>query len=81
MNLSRSIELDPNYTDAWKKKASALIILDRYDEAVESFNKVLEIDASDLQASFWLANTFCLMREPEKAIRCLDKILEISPST
>jgi len=52
LNLfQKAILLNQNDPDLWNLKGIALRSLGRYNEAVESFNKSLEIDPRDKNAS------------------------------
>ena len=52
LNLfQKAILLNRNDPDLWNLKGIALRSLGRYDEAVECFNKSLEIDPRDKNAS------------------------------
>ena len=41
--FDKSLEIDPNYEDAWTRKAYALFKLDRFQEALSCFDKSLEL--------------------------------------
>ena len=52
LNLfQKAILLNRNDTDLWNLKGIALRSLGRYNEAIECFNKSLEIDPRDKNAS------------------------------
>jgi tetratricopeptide (TPR) repeat protein len=51
--LERAIELDPDNGDAWYSKASCLLDLDRYEEALQAYVKVLSLDPYDEMAKKW----------------------------
>ena len=40
--LSKALALDPSYLPAWGLKATALFNLERYEEALACFDKVLQ---------------------------------------
>ena len=50
-SFERAISLNQNDPDLWNLKGIALRSLGRYNEAVECFNKSLEIDPRDKNAS------------------------------
>jgi Flp pilus assembly protein TadD len=50
-SFEQAILLNQNDPDLWNLKGIALRSLGRYDEAVECFNKSLEIDPRDKNAS------------------------------
>ena len=50
-SFQKAISLHQNDPDLWNMKGVVLRSLGRYDEAVESFNKSLEIDPRDKNSS------------------------------
>ena len=50
-SFERAISLNQNDPDLWNLKGIALRSLGRYNEAVECFNKSLEIDPRDKHSS------------------------------
>ena len=50
-SFERAISLNQNDPDLWNLKGIALRSLGRYNEAVECFNKSLEIDPRDRHSS------------------------------
>ena len=50
-SFERAISLNQNDPDLWNLKGIALRSLGRYNEAVECFNKSLEIDPRDKDSS------------------------------
>ena len=50
-SFEQAILLDQNNPDLWNLKGIALRSLGRYDEAVDCFNKSLEIDPRDKNSS------------------------------
>jgi Flp pilus assembly protein TadD len=49
--FEQALALDQNNADLWNNKGVALRSLGRYQEAMECFNKSLEIEPRDKQAS------------------------------
>ena len=50
-SFQKAISLKQNDPDLWNMKGSALRSLGRYNEAIECFNKSLEIDPRDKNSS------------------------------
>jgi Flp pilus assembly protein TadD len=61
------LELDPNFVDCHVNMGSALGMLQRYPEAVLSFQKALSLDPQNAKARNFLAITYDLMGQPQKA--------------
>ena len=49
--FEQALLLDHNNAEIWNQKGAALRSLGRYDEALECFNKSLQIDPADRNAS------------------------------
>ena len=49
--FEQAVLLNQNDPDIWNQKGAALRSLGRYDEALECFNKSLEIDPADKHSS------------------------------
>lgn len=49
--FEQALLLNQNDPDIWNQKGAALRSLGRYDEALECFNKSLEIDPADKHSS------------------------------
>ena len=49
--FDQALSQDPTIADLWNYKGSALRSLGRYDEALECYNKSLEIEPRDKESS------------------------------
>ncbi len=49
--FEQAVLLSPKDPDIWNQKGAALRSLGRYDEALECFNKSLELDPADRHSS------------------------------
>lgn len=48
-NYNYAIEIYPEFTDAWLKKAETLCNIKKYDEALSCINKAYELDSNNIQ--------------------------------
>ena len=48
--FNKSIQINPSISDVYLAKGKTLIELERFQEAIECYNKVLEIDSNDSEA-------------------------------
>jgi tetratricopeptide (TPR) repeat protein len=71
---SKALELKPEYEPAWGMKAITLLRLQRYDEALGCFDKVLQMHPS---AMAWHQRGLCCyhLDRHEEAVTCFDKAL------
>jgi len=49
--FEQAMILEPNNPEIWNQKGSALRSLGRYDEALDCFNRALELEPSDKRSS------------------------------
>ena len=79
--FDKSLEIDPNYEDAWTRKAYALFKLDRFQEALPCFDKSLELTKkSDYYTWEFKGHTLAGLGRDQEAISCFDKSLELNPN-
>lgn len=50
--FDKVLELKPDFAGAWNLRGLELVILKRYDDAIASFDKALEIRSSYLEAKY-----------------------------
>lgn len=62
------------------RRAYALAEIRRYDEAVECYDKAIEINPKDAFAWYNKGNALANLAMHEKAIACFDKALELDPN-
>ena len=71
---------DPNDAKAWSSKGWDLGQLGKHKQAIECYNKALEIDPNDAKASFNKGWDLGQLRKHKQAIECYNKALEIDPN-
>ncbi len=76
--LSKALKLNPAYLPAWGMKGSTLAALGRYDEAIQCFDRSLELHPSAL---VWHKKGDCCrhLGRRDEALVCLDKALQSCP--
>jgi len=80
--FDRTIKKNPNDIAAWNGKGCALIMHQRYDEAIKCFDRAIEIEPINPEWGFiWGNKGFAFEQSGryEEAIKCYDKALEIDP--
>jgi tetratricopeptide (TPR) repeat protein len=77
--LSKALAVNPAYVPAWGLKGDALFGLQRYDEAMQCFERSLEIHPSALM---WYKKGLCCrhLNRREEAIRCFREALAACPN-
>jgi tetratricopeptide (TPR) repeat protein len=73
-DLSKALALNPNYEPAWGLKANTLLKMERYAEALECFEKVLELQQS---ATTWYKKGLCCyhLKRREAALECFGRAI------
>jgi tetratricopeptide (TPR) repeat protein len=74
--LAKALELDPTYIPGWGLKASALCELNRFEEAIACFDKLIELQPS---AFVWYHKADCCHRleRHDDALRSVNKALAV----
>jgi tetratricopeptide (TPR) repeat protein len=67
------------FAKVWYKKAVALERLNRYEQAIQCFDKAIEIDATDMKIWNSKGSLLGSLGRYEQAIQCFDKAIEIDP--
>lgn len=78
-NLKSEIN-EPDSAEIYNNKCLSLINLNRFDEAIECYDKALKINPNNVKA--WNNKAFALhnLNRLDEAIECYDKSLEIDPN-
>ena len=63
----------------WFKEGNALSDLGKFQEAIECYDKAIEINPDDAEAYYNKGNTLYNLGEYQQAIECYDKAIEINP--
>ena len=71
--------MDPKNADAWNNKGLSLDMLGKPEEAIECYDKAIEMDPADPGAWYNKGNALDDLGKYEEAIKCFDKAIEIDP--
>jgi tetratricopeptide (TPR) repeat protein len=71
---------DPEWSEAWNKRATVLFLMNQYTESLRDIDKVLNIESRHFGALSGQARIFIKLQEYEKAIISLKKALKFYPS-
>jgi len=77
---SKSIELNPNDSNAYNNKGNTLKNLGRNEEAIECYNKSIELNPNDSLAYYNKGTTLMNLGRNEEAIKCYNKSIELNPN-
>jgi len=70
---------DPEWSEAWNKRATVFFLMQRYTESLSDIEKVLKIESRHFGALSGQARIFIKLKKYEKAIGSLKKALKLSP--
>ena len=76
-NLTKSLEKQ-NIVHALRYKGKFYFVMCKYEQALEYFMKLLELESNDSFALRYRGEIYCIMEKYEKSLVDLDKLLEIN---
>jgi tetratricopeptide (TPR) repeat protein len=74
------IYTDPEWSEAWNKRATLFFLMKRYKSSLKDIDKVLGLEARHFGALSGQARIYIKLEEYEKAILSLKKALKFYPS-
>jgi len=77
--FSMAIEIDPDYAEAWNKRATLYYVIDDYDAAIADVTQVLAREPRHWPALMGLAVMFDDLDRKEAALEAYRRALEINP--
>ncbi|HET7285715.1 MAG TPA: tetratricopeptide repeat protein [Nitrososphaeraceae archaeon] len=77
---NKSVEIDPNFIEAWISKAMALSNSRNYKEAIRCANEGLQINSNNVYLQNIKCIVFARSGNDKKAIECYNKAIEIDPN-
>ena len=78
--FTKVIDLDPNWAEAWNKRATVLYLIGEFQKSQNDIDKVLELESRHFGALAGQGLVNIQLKNYEKAIVSYKKALEIYPS-
>tara|TARA_Y100001958_G_C20985316_1_gene374908 strand:+ start:297 stop:662 length:366 start_codon:yes stop_codon:yes gene_type:complete len=78
--FTRAIEIDPNWAEAWNKRATVLYMIGDFRKSQRDINKVLELEKRHFGALAGQGLVNIELQNYEKAIKSYEKAQKIYPS-
>ena len=78
--FTKAIELDPNWAEAWNKRATVLYMIGEYQESQNDIDKVLNLEQRHFGALAGQGLVNIKLKNYEKAIESYKRALEIYPT-
>ena len=79
-SFSEIIKLDPNWAEAWNKRATVFYMIGEYQKSQDDIDKVLELEERHFGALAGQGLVNIQLENYEKAVTSYKKALEIYPS-
>lgn len=79
LRLKQILGNDPKNAEAWAQLGHNYFDLNQYANAIEAYNKYLEINPNNPNVWTDLGVMHRRNRNPQEALRCFDKAIEINP--
>lgn len=76
--FDKSIMKHSKNPTAWRDKGMVLTLMEKYCEAIDSFNKSLKLK-NDFIIWDWKGRTYYCMKDYENSLKCFDESLKINP--
>ena len=77
--FSQIILADPNWSEAWNKRALVLYLMNRYQSSLDDINKTLTLEPRHFGALSGQALNFIELKQYEKAIKSYQEAQKIYP--
>ena len=77
--FDKVINKNPNFAEAWNKRATAHFMMGNFDLSMQDISKTLQLEPRHFGALDGMSLIFIHTNQPEKAIDVYDKMLEIFP--
>ena len=74
------IELDPNWAEAWNKRATVFYLMGKYQDSQNDIDKVLKLEKRHFGALSGQGLVQIKLKNYEKALKSYEKVKEIYPS-
>ena len=71
---------DPEWSEAWNKRATVFFLMNQYAESLNDIEKVLNLESRHFGALSGQTRIFIKLQEYEKAIISIKKTLKFHPS-
>jgi len=79
--FTRVIKSNPNFAEAWNKRATAYYMMGKFDKSMFDINETLRLEPRHFGAMDGMALIFIHQKKYRKAIKVFDEIIKIFPKS
>lgn len=79
--FSEAIELDPNYAEAWNKRATVFYMQDRYADSINDIQQTLVLEPRHFGALSGLGLIYSAIGDLPAAIKAFEIVLTVNPQS
>ena len=80
-NFNELIETEPDFAEAWNKRATVHYLLGNYQQSIADIDQTLALEPRHFGALSGLGAIFAQLEQPNAAIRAFEAVLEIYPQS
>lgn len=80
-NFNDLIDTEPNFAEAWNKRATVHYLLGNYQQSIADIDQTLVLEPRHFGALSGLGAIFAQLEQPGAAIRAFEAVLEIYPQS
>lgn len=80
-NFNELIETEPEFAEAWNKRATVHYLLGNYQQSIADIDQTLALEPRHFGALSGLGAIFAQLEQPNAAIRAFEAVLEIYPQS
>lgn len=77
--FTRAIELDPEFAEAWNRRATTYYVMDRYRDSLADIERVLELEPRHFGALAGRGLCLAALDRKREALEAFEAALEINP--
>jgi len=80
-NFDDLIEVEPDFAEAWNKRATVHYLLGNYQQSIADIDQTLALEPRHFGALSGLGAIFAQLEQPDAAIRAFEAVLDIYPQS
>ena len=78
-NFNKTIEINPNFFEAYNNKGNVLTRLNKPNDAIENYNKAINLKPDNINSHIFKAHILSNLNKTEEALSSYEKAFKINP--